>query len=120
MARWRLTNRSSTIRAFAAEARYQERFYSKVNAMLKLTWAYYMARRWIRLRFDLLSTIINATTFALVVVSNVPQGLAAIAIVWSQYMVMYCMELVQMVSYCRCSPCGLIRLPQATMLGGAL
>jgi hypothetical protein len=88
---------SATIRAFAAEQRYQDRFYQKVNAMLKLSWAYSMIRRWIRLRMDLIATSINALTFALIIVSGIPQGLAAIAIVWCQYIVSSSLELVNMV-----------------------
>jgi hypothetical protein len=88
---------SATIRAFAAEQRYQDRFYEKVNAMLKLSWAYCMIRRWIRIRMDLLATSINALTFALIIVSDIPQGLAAIAIVWCQYIVSCSLELINMV-----------------------
>lgn len=64
----------STIRAFAAEHRYQERMYHRLDAAGKINYSYFSTNRWLNLRFDLIGAGVRFITYALVIFTDISQG----------------------------------------------
>lgn len=65
----------STIRAFAAEHRYQNRMYSRLDAAGKVNSVYFNTNRWLNLRFDIIGAGVRFITYSLVIFTDISQGM---------------------------------------------